>query len=283
MGETARNLEASVVEGFGKEWARFTQIELTSVERAQMFQAYFEIFPWERLPTDGGMGADIGCGSGRWAMLVAPRVRKLYLVDASDQALEVAKQNLKSSNNIGFHHASVDELPFPNKSLDFAYSLGVLHHIPDTEAGIRAIACALKPGAPFLIYLYYAFDNRSAWYVGLWKLSDWIRAIVCRMPFAFRKLISEILAATVYFPISRLGNLLDQYGIMPNSWPLAYYRNRSFYVMRTDSLDRFGTKLERRFTQREIEAMLVRSGFDSIRFSEKAPFWCAVGIKGGRR
>jgi hypothetical protein len=61
-----------------------------------------------------------------------------------------------------------------------------------------------------------------------------------------------------------------------DSWPLSAYRDRSFYVMRTDAYDRFCTPLEQRFTRAEIEAMLTEAGFRNIRFSERAPYWCAV-------
>jgi hypothetical protein len=63
------------------------------------------------------------------------------------------------------------------------------------------------------------------------------------------------------------------------SWPLAYYRNRSYYVLRTDALDRFGTRLEQRFTKAEIDSMMRASGLKDIVFSPHAPFWCAVGRK----
>jgi hypothetical protein len=42
--------------------------------------------------------------------------------------------------------------------------------------------------------------------------------------------------------------------------------------MRTDSLDRFGTKLENRYSQVEIKEMLEKSGFKDIKFSDRMPF-----------
>ena len=63
------------------------------------------------------------------------------------------------------------------------------------------------------------------------------------------------------------------------NFPLSSYRNVSFYTMRTDSLDRFGTRLEKRFSKEQIERMMIIAGFDSIQFSESEPFWCAVGFK----
>jgi hypothetical protein len=46
--------------------------------------------------------------------------------------------------------------------------------------------------------------------------------------------------------------------------------------------DHFCTRLEYRFSEAQIEAMLPDASFDDIRFSDKAPIWCAVGIKSPR-
>jgi hypothetical protein len=50
--------------------------------------------------------------------------------------------------------------------------------------------------------------------------------------------------------------------------------------MRTDALDRFGTRLEQRFTKQQIARMMESAGLENIQFSEKVPYWCALGIKG---
>lgn len=273
------NLDPRTVQGFGEEWSHFTQAALSEEERARVFREYFGIFDWERLPVGGGIGADIGCGSGRWAALVAPRVDHLHLVDASGEALEIARANLAGSSNVTFHHASVDALPFAEESLDFAYSLGVLHHVPDTQAALRSIARKLKPGAPLLVYLYYAFDNRPWWFRALWRVSDLVRRGVSRMPWPLRYGVSQLFAIGVYWPLARAGRLLEAAGHLPGAWPLAYYRDKTFYVMRTDALDRFGTRLEQRFTRADIDGMLRHAGFDDIRFSSGAPFWCAVATR----
>ena len=51
------------------------------------------------------------------------------------------------------------------------------------------------------------------------------------------------------------------------------------YILRNDSLDRFGTTLEKRFSKKEIFSMMKNNGLVNIRFSDTAPFWCAVGFK----
>ena len=77
----------------------------------------------------------------QWAVLVAPRVAKLHCIDPS-AALEVAKSNLSEFQNCEFHEATVDQIPLDDKAMDFGYSLGVLHHCPDTQAGLSA--CVIK-------------------------------------------------------------------------------------------------------------------------------------------
>ena len=49
--------------------------------------------------------------------------------------------------------------------------------------------------------------------------------------------------------------------------------------MRTDARDRFGTPLEHRFTKIQIKSMMEVAGLKEIRFSDRAPFWCVVGVK----
>ena len=278
---TDRNVDANVARGFGKEWSTFRQGEenLSLEQRETIFADYFRIFPWRLLPPDGGDGIDVGCGSGRWSMLVAPRVAHLHLLDVSPEALAVARDNLKDTPNVSFHLGSVADIPLPVNSLDFAFSLGVLHHVPDTQEAIHAIADKLKPGAPFLIYLYYAFDNRPHWYRALWAMSNPVRIVVSRLPHPLRKAISETIAALFYWPLARLAGLLARFGLPQQSMPLAWYGDKSFYVMRTDAYDRFCTQLEKRFSKAQIERMLTDAGFASIVFSDAPPYWCAVGIK----
>ncbi len=274
-----RNADASTVSGFGDEWQRFDQralMENTSEHRV-LFESYFSIFPWEKLP-QSAVGFDLGCGTGRWAALVAPRVGHLHCIDPSE-AIEVARRNLASHSNSSFHRATVDAIPLPDSSSDFGYSLGVLHHVPETREGIRQCVAKLKPGAPFLLYLYYAFDNKPAWYRSLWKISETGRALISRMPYSLRYGVSQLIAALVYWPLARLARGLESVGVNVENFPLCAYRRKSFYTMRTDALDRFGTRLEQRFTRQQIEEMMRHAGLTDIRFSEHVPFWCAVGCK----
>jgi ubiquinone/menaquinone biosynthesis C-methylase UbiE len=272
------NVDTPTVEGFGREWSAFDQSSLTGAEYRELFDRYFEIFPFDRLPANSE-GFDLGCGSGRWAAGISNRVGLLHCVDPASEALDVARRRLQDRSNIRFHLADSASIPLADGSQDFGYSLGVLHHIPNTQRALDDCVRKLKPGAPFLIYLYYAFDQRPAWFRGLWKASDLLRRGISRLPFVPRKLVTTSFAATVYWPLARTARIAEKLGSDVSNWPLSAYRSTSFYTMRTDALDRFGTRLEQRFTRAQIEEMMAAAGLADIRFSEREPFWVACGIK----
>lgn len=269
------NIDHTSVKSFGDEWARFNQADLPEAESKAIFERYFSVFPWDALPA-AAVGFDMGCGSGRWARWVAPRVGTLHCIDPSG-ALEIARRNLAGATNVVFHLGGVDDGCVEPGSQDFGYSLGVLHHIPDTAAALRACVDLLKPGAPFQLYLYYAFENRSRTFRLIWRASELIRSKVSTLPPALKQLAAEILAASIYFPLARCAALLEKLGVDVSWIPLSFYRDKSFYTMRTDSRDRFGTPLEQRFTRVEIEKMMIDSGLGEIVFSDTEPYWCAVG------
>lgn len=275
--EHPQNADPETVDGFGKEWSTFAHGEDTP-ELRKAFSDYFAVFPWAALPADAA-GVDVGCGSGRWARYVAPRVGRLICVDASEEALDVARANLARSPNVEFVHATIEDSGIPDGSLDFGYSLGVLHHVPDTRAALAACVRKLKPGAPFLVYLYYALDNRPLAFRALWRASDLVRRGLSRAPYAARLAASEVIARGVYWPLARTAELGAKLGLDVSQLPLSYYRDKGFYIMRNDALDRFGTKLEQRFTRSEIEVMMRAAGLENIRFHEGEPYWCAVGTR----
>ncbi|MEM6998965.1 MAG: class I SAM-dependent methyltransferase, partial [Pseudomonadota bacterium] len=184
------NFDSNVIDDFGEEWSAYDQSEVDSIELEKQFRDYFKLFTWDEKITNG-RGADFGCGSGRWAKFVADKVDSLVCFDASEKAVSIARKNLSNKSNCEVIEAKVNELPIPDNSLDFAYSLGVLHHIPDTASAIKDCASKLKPGAPFLIYLYYAFDNRPKWFVFIWRCSDIARRYISIMPFILKYILSN--------------------------------------------------------------------------------------------
>ncbi len=275
---TGANADPRVISDFGEEWSSFDQSGASYLELERIFEAYFSLFPWEQLAADAE-GFDLGCGSGRWAYFCAPKVGRLHCVDPAERALEVARRTLEGRGNCQFHQASVDDIPLEDGSMDFGYSLGVLHHVPDTAAGLRDCVSKLKPGAPFLLYLYYALDNRPLWFRALWRASDLARRVISKLPRGPKRLVTESIALGVYWPLSRIARIADAGGLPITHFPLSAYRDKDLYTLRTDALDRFGTRLEQRFTKHEIERMMSAAGLNNIEFAGHPPYWCALGYR----
>ncbi len=266
------------IEGFGNEWNKFDQSNLDKEELDQITARYFDIFPSEYL-NKKSVGFDLGCGSGRFAVYIADKVKNLHCIEPS-AAINVAKKNLSKFNNCIFHSTSVENLNIKKESMDFGFSLGVLHHTENPLDGLKKCNNILKKNSPFLLYLYYSFENKPLWFKVLWKLSNYLRLVISIMPKKIKFIITEIIALLVYFPLARFAKLIEKVlKLNVENFPLSAYRNLSYYTMRTDSLDRFGTRIEKRFSKKEINSMLNEAGFHNIKFSDKIPYWIAVCYK----
>ena len=273
-----RNADKRVVTNFGKEWRDFNNESLSDSELFEMFQNYMSIFPWASLP-ENPIGFDAGCGSGRWAKYVAPKVGTLHCVDASPEAIGVARRLLSKHDNVVFHSESVNEFCIEESSCDFGYSLGVLHHVPDTQSALDACVLKLKTGAPFLAYLYYDIGHSPLPMRLLFSVVSIVRKIVSKLPYKAKKVITDLIALLVYFPVSRFARIVEFFGLEASKIPLFQYRNRSFYVMRNDSLDRFGTSLENRFSKEQIYSLFENAGLRDTYISPEPPWWVVLAWK----
>jgi SAM-dependent methyltransferase len=274
-----RLTDRATVQGFGREWTTFDQSGVNHRALEATFDRYFALFPWDAL-SERAIGIDVGCGTGRWARFVAPRVGRLLCVDPSEPAADVARRTLSDVGNVDIQVAAAGGLPVADASLDFGYAIGVLHHMPDPAVGLRDCARVLKPGAPFLVYLYYALDNRPVWFRALWRATDAARRGISRLPFRARYWLTQALAALVYWPLARAARLAESLGISRRRVelaPLSFYRHKPFYIMRNDALDRFGTRVEHRYTRQEVRRLMEDTGFCNVVISPDPPYWCAVG------
>ncbi|MBL4818470.1 MAG: class I SAM-dependent methyltransferase [Deltaproteobacteria bacterium] len=274
------NQDLKTVASFGHEWKKFSSFSDEEIESCA--KSYFDLVDDSMLSQDS-LVLDVGCGSGRWAKYLSDKVKFIEAIDPSE-AVFSAKSELDKSGvkNVRFTQAEVERMPFANNSFDFVMSLGVLHHIPRTEDAVKKCVTKLKPGGWFLVYLYFNLDNRPWWYKNLLSFVTVFRNRISDFPPKSKKIACEIIAAIVYWPMASFCRALSHIPKMDSYMgkiPLSSYRDKSFKIMRNDSLDRFGTPLEKRFSQLEIRSMLENAGLTNICFSEHSPYWHAVAQK----
>jgi SAM-dependent methyltransferase len=89
--------------------------------------------------------ADLGCGTGEAAAMLAPHIKHVIGVDR-EQMLDIAAQRTAAASNIDLRCGGLTDLPMKNASVDATLCMLVLHHIPDTAGVLAEIARVLRPG-----------------------------------------------------------------------------------------------------------------------------------------
>ncbi len=271
------NIDEKVVEEFGEEWLKFHEFSDEMISKS--VGEYFDILN-DKIINKNTYAIDIGCGSGRWTKVMALRAGFIEAVDPSN-AIFAADRLLKNIENVRLTKASINTLPFNDETFDFAMSVGVLHHIPDTRQAMKDCVRKIKPGGYFYTYIYHDISHKGFITRTAFAISDTLRRIISRLPAALKKFICDIIAALVYLPLVSISRFVNWLGLkrIAKKIPLADYSNKAFFVMRNDALDRFGTRLEQRFTREQVEEMMKSAGLDEIVISDGTPYWHGVGKK----
>ncbi|HEX2535093.1 MAG TPA: class I SAM-dependent methyltransferase [Chitinophagaceae bacterium] len=272
------NIDMVTVESFGDEWQAFHGFE--EQEIMKLGDEYFDIIT-PAMINDRTTVLEVGCGSGRFLKYLSRKAGFIVGVDPSHAVL-AADDLLGVNEKVMLVKASANDLPFHPESFDFVYSIGVLHHIPDTFRAMQACVDKVKKGGYFFTYLYYDLDNRGFLFRTLFNASTLVRKGVSRLPGKAKRAVCNLLAVGFYMPFVGLSRLLKMAGVgesVRSKIPLYGYENKSFYIIRNDALDRFGTPLEQRFTKAQIRDMMERCGLEDITFSNNIPYWHVVGKK----
>jgi SAM-dependent methyltransferase len=271
-----QNLDQHVIDSFGREWSAFDYAESETDDALDtQFSAYCKPIDLTHFNSKSSVAADFGAGSGRWASRLLPFFSLVYALEPSDGANKVLKNKFFKESRMTILQETVGANSIPSGSLDLAMSLGVLHHIPDTGLAIKDVASKIKGGGVFLCYLYYKLENKPLYYRGLFWVSNSLRWVISRMPYSMGRLITKIIAGAIYLPLARTSRLLGNKGKDVSNFPLHHYADMPFVMLQNDALDRFGTRLEQRFSKNEITEMLGKAGFDlsTLKFSDVEPFW----------
>jgi SAM-dependent methyltransferase len=271
-----QNLDQHVIDSFGREWSAFDYAESETDDALDaQFSAYCKPIDLTHFNSKSSVAADFGAGSGRWTSRLLPHFSTVYALEPSDGASKVLKNKFAHEPRVKILQETVGANSIPAESLDLAMSLGVLHHIPDTGLAIRDIASKVKSGGVFLCYLYYKLEDKPVFYRGLFWTSNSLRWVISRLPYVMRRFIARVIALLVYFPLARSAKLLESMGVNISNFPLHHYANMPLVMLQNDSLDRFGTRLEQRYSKEEITQMLYGAGFDlaTLKFSDVEPFW----------
>ena len=265
MAERAEPFSETVQAGFGFEWREYAEL---LPEHADEFRSYFDLLDLGELK--GRRVCDLGCGNGRWSHFIAPYCGELVLVDFSE-AIFAARRNLHDVKGALFFMGDVTALPFRRDCADFAFCLGVLHHLP--TPALDAVVALAPYARSLLIYLYYGLDNRPAYFRTLLAVVTIARRVLGRIENQrTRRLLALAIAVGVYEPFVVLGHVFDVFGWGKMVPLFEAYRGKSLRRVQQDAYDRFFTSIEQRVSRDQILRMLSPR-FRDLVVSERPPYW----------
>jgi len=191
---------------------------------------------------------DIGCGSGRFTKWGAKLGAKIVFGTDLGESVEVAYQMTKKLPNVCIVQTDIYQMPF-NKVFDIAYSIGVLHHLPQPQKGFLALPKVLNKNGKMLIWVYNRRNNNRALY-----LYEPTRAVLKHLP-------KPILLKLCYLPASftQLLNYLTLWlkfigqNEMAKKIPFSYYANFPFNMKLNDTFDVLATPKSNYYYVEEIE------------------------------
>ena len=255
---------ADIQSTFGDEWQAFPEI---LPEHETEFRQYFDVV--ELVDLEEKRVCDMGCGIGRWSSFLHTKVGEIVLVDFSE-AIFVARNNLRDADNALFFMGDILQLPFRPDFADFLFCLGVAHHLP-VEA-LQAVRRLANFAPKLLIYLYSALDGHPLHFRLMMAPVTILRQMVCNIHNAvFRSAFVTLSTVTLYLPLIGLGHLLRPIGLSSYVPLFDFYHGKSIRRLRQDAYDRFFTRIEQRFSRREIREL--EGDFDSVTISPQIPMW----------
>lgn len=187
---------------FGYQWNWFRTVQLDSVNGTDESERTLEATTsWQEKDYRGSLVLDAGVGAGRFAEIVARKGGEVVGIDLST-AVDAAYLNVGEREKVHLVQADIFAMPFCEETFDLAYSVGVLHHTPDTRAAFHRVANMVKKGGGVAVYLYHGYGP-------YYRFSDLIRRVTTRLPLKVILILSAVAVPLYYvYRVPLLGNVL---------------------------------------------------------------------------
>ena len=214
--------------------------------------------------------AEIGSGAGRIVnMLISAGVKHVIAVEPSD-SFEVLCQNIKEPGKVTCLKLMGDQLPAYG-DLDYIFSIGVLHHIPDPKPVVEAVLRGLRSGGQFFVWLYGKEGNES--YLALIKP---LRILTRKLP----HLALASLVWLIYHPLNLYIRLCHRFPLPLREYLLSMFEKMSPEKRRLIMYDQLNPAYAKYYTRSEAENLLLNGGFKNVRIHHRHGYsWTVIGTK----
>jgi SAM-dependent methyltransferase len=241
---------------FGDQWNWFSKVQLDrqATGQRESYETFVDKTGVRPEQLEGKTVLDVGCGMGRFADVVSAAGARVVGFDLS-RAVDAAQENLGQRENVAIVQADVFALPFRPEAFDFVYSIGVLHHTPDTRAAFDCLPRLLKPGGTLAIWVYSG-ERAARRYT---RISDLYRRWTTKMDRDRLLRVCRRLEPLGRFYRTRVGRLFIPL------LPVSAHPDPEWRVL--DTFDWYSPRYQWKHTWAEVEGWFREAGLAGIRRS----------------
>jgi len=245
---------------FSFQWNRFSHIQLDSFNNTkESEQTFLEKTGFRLAELKGKLILDAGVGAGRFSDVASAFGAEVIGVDLS-LSVEASYKSIGSRPNVHIVQADIFHLPFKEQIFDFIFSIGVLHHTPNTKEAFLALVPHLKTGGEIAIWVYDSYTPFK-------KITDGIRKISTRLP---KRIVYY--SSTISIPLYYLKPFRK---IFEGVFRLCMHKNWRWRWL--DTFDYFSPRYQWKHTYPEVYSWFIETHLQEI-----APLAAPVSMKGKR-
>jgi SAM-dependent methyltransferase len=241
-------------QSFGYEWNLHRRTQLDSSQSHESEETFKQKTGLRPEDLRGKLVLDVGCGMGRFADVASRWGATVVGIDLSS-AVEAASDNLGGRSNVHLAQADVFALPFAEGSFDIIYSIGVLHHTPDTRAAFLRLPPLLKAGGTIAIWVY---SSHRPW--RFWS-SDILRVATTRLPKTWLYRLCHVAVPLYYvcrIPIA--GNVVR--GLLP----ISVHPKPDWRIL--DTFDWYSPSYQWKHSRAEVAGWFETAGLRNVQLLE---------------
>jgi uncharacterized protein YbaR (Trm112 family) len=274
--------ESDVLRSFSSEWVNYDwdAESYWNLTPEAWFRAMRFVLELDRFPVRDKLVVEIGMGIGGVADYLARAEGSETIGVDLGYAVDAGYKHFGRNPFLHIVQASAFAPPFADRSVDFAYSFGVIHHTFSTRTAFESIARLPKESGRLYVWVYSPYDEqRTLIRRGLMAMESAIRPLVWRLP---ERAQSVALAPLVplYMAYQRLRAWRNPGGAVQYGFREAMHAAR----------DRFTPRYIHRHTEDEVCSWFREAGYHDLTRGSDLPrqddvpvaFTACTGVSGIR-